>query len=130
LAGQGAPGKNGGPPGDLLISVSVGAHKLFTREEQDLVLDVPITVAEAMLGAEIEIPTLDGSVKLKVPPGSQSGQKLRLKGKGVPESGNRAAGHLYAVLSIQVPKPKDDQAREAAEAIEKLYEGDVRAKLR
>jgi molecular chaperone DnaJ len=130
LAGQGAPGKNGGPAGDLLISVSVTPHKLFTREQQDLVLEVPITVSEAMRGAEIEIPTLDGPVKLKVPPGSQSGQKLRLKGKGVPGSGNREPGHLYAVLSVQVPKSKGEEANRVAEEIEKLYDADVRAKLK
>ena len=130
LAGQGAPGRHGGPAGDLLISVAVAPHRLFTRDEQDLVLEVPVTVSEAMLGAEIEIPTLDGPVKIKVPPGSQSGQKLRLKGKGVPESGSRPAGHLYAVLSVQVPKLKSDEAKRAAEQIDKLYEADVRAKLR
>jgi molecular chaperone DnaJ len=130
LAGQGAPGKNGGPAGDLLISVSVAPHRLFTRDEQDLVLEVPITLTEAMLGAEIEIPTLDGHVNLKVPPGSQSGQKLRLKGKGVPENGSRPAGHLYAVLSIQAPKAKSAEAKRLAEEIDKLYESDVRAKLK
>jgi molecular chaperone DnaJ len=130
LAGQGAPGKNGGPAGDLLISVSVAPHKLFTREGQDLLLDVPITVGEAMLGAEIEIPTLVGSVKLRVPPGSQSGQKLRLKGKGVPEVGSKPAGYLYAILSIHVPKGHAEEVKTLASALDELYDGDVRAKLK
>ncbi len=129
LAGQGAPGHHGGPAGDLLLSVSVAPHKLFTRDGQDLAIEVPVTVAEAMFGAEIEIPTLEGPVKLKVPAGSQSGQKLRLKGKGVPGGKKRAVGHLYAVLSVQVPKPLDE-AKQAVEELEKLYDGDVRAKLR
>lgn len=130
LAGQGAPGKNGGPSGDLLISVSVAPHAYFSREGNDLSLEVPITVREAMLGAEIEIPTLDGPVKLRVPPGSQSGQKLRLKGKGVPGTGKRANGHLYAVLNIHVPNADSSEAKAAAETLDALYEGDVRGKLR
>jgi molecular chaperone DnaJ len=130
LAGQGAPGKNGGPSGDLFISVSIELHKLFKRQGQDLVLGVPVTISEAMLGAEIEIPTLEGPVKLRVPPGSQSGQKLRLKGKGVPAVGKKSAGHLFAVIEVQVPKTQDDEARRAALELDKLYEGDVRAKLK
>lgn len=130
LAGQGAPGKNGGPSGDLLISVSVAPHPYFTRDGNDLSLELPITVSEAMFGAEIEIPTLDGPVKLRVPAGSQSGQKLRLKGKGVPGSGKRNDGHLYAVLSVQVPKAGSPEAKSAAETLDGLYDGDVRGKLR
>jgi molecular chaperone DnaJ len=129
LRGQGAPGKNGGPAGDLLITVSVDPHPIFVREGQDLRIDVPITIKEAMFGAEIEIPTLDGPVKVRVPPGSQSGQKLRLKGKGVPGSGRKDTGHLYAVLAVQVPDSGAPEAKEAAEALEALY-GDVRKKLK
>ncbi|MCB9650829.1 MAG: J domain-containing protein [Deltaproteobacteria bacterium] len=127
LAGQGAPGPGGGPPGDLLIRVEVGAHPYLTRAGADLTIEVPVTVPEALLGAEVEVPTLDGRVKLRVPPGSQSGARLRLKGKGVPAYGSRAAGDLYAVLQVILPSPEEpERTKEAAEAMARLYSGSVR----
>jgi DnaJ-class molecular chaperone len=101
------------------------------REGLDLLLEVPITVREAMLGAKIEVPTLDGTIKLTVPAGSQTGGRLRLKEKGVPASGRRAAGDLYVTLRVQVPDAASDPdaARRAADELESLYGGDVRAGL-
>lgn len=128
LGGQGAPGRGGAPSGDLLIEVAVAAHPHFRRRDQDLEIEVPVTVPEALLGAEIEVPTLDGPVRLKVPAGSQSDAKLRLRGKGVPGRGKKAGGDLFVILKVRLPSAEgDDAARaRAAEALEALYSGPVR----
>lgn len=130
LKGQGMPGTRGGEAGDLLIMVHVAPHAWLRREGDDLYLDLPLTVEEAMFGTRVEIPTLEGTVKLKIPAGSQTGQKLRLKGKGVLKKGG--AGDLYVSLAVKVPDgaAEDAQAREAAAALSKLYRTDVRAGLR
>lgn len=132
LGGQGMPGAGAGSPGDLLIRIEVASHPLLQREGQDLLVDVPVTVGEAMLGAKIDVPTLQGTVALTVPRGSQSGAKLRLRGRGIPALGKRAAGDLYVVLRVMVPVPEGDleQAEQIAEQLGKLYTGDVRAELR
>jgi molecular chaperone DnaJ len=132
LGGQGMPGAGAGAPGDLLIRIDVASHPILRREGQDLFVDVPVTVGEAMLGAKIDVPTFQGTVALTVPRGSQSGAKLRLRGRGIPALGKRAAGDLYVVLRVAVPTPKDDleQAEQIAEQLDKLYTGDVRAELR
>lgn len=126
LRGQGEPGPGGA--GDLVLTVRVTPHPVFRREGDDLHLVLPVTVAEAVLGATLEVPTLDGSVKLKIPPGSQSGRRLRLRGKGIARRG-RPPGDLYAELSVRVPEAVDDRVREALEALDDAYEGDVRADL-
>ena len=131
LAGQGLPGQDGGSPGDLLLRVHLEPHPHLRREGRDLHLAVPVTVSEAMFGARIEVPTPGGPVKLKVPPGSQGGTRLRLKGRGVRGRNGRPAGHLYVTLEIHVPDAQTDpeRARSAAEALEELYAADVRAGL-
>ncbi|MEQ9501210.1 MAG: molecular chaperone DnaJ [Deltaproteobacteria bacterium] len=129
LAGQGAPGRNGGPAGHLFIQVRVRPHTLFERRGRNLEYTLPITVGEAMLGAEIDAPTLDGRVNLRIPPNAQSGQKLRLRGKGVPASKKDAAGDLFVRLSVVVPKAGTDEAKKLAEDVDALYDEDVRAKL-
>jgi molecular chaperone DnaJ len=131
VAGQGGPGRHGGPPGDLYLTVHVTPHPVFRRIGDDLELDLPVTVSEAMLGAEIEIPTMDGSVKLKVPPGSPTLARLRLRGKGVRRK-NARAGDLYARIVVRVPDPSRDPAaaRRAAEILDGLYPGDIRAELK
>ncbi|MCZ7679492.1 MAG: J domain-containing protein [Sandaracinaceae bacterium] len=127
LAGQGEPGPGGGPPGDLYVRIEIAEHTLFRRHGRDLELTVPITVAEALRGASVEVPTLTGSVKLKVPPGAQGGQRLRLRGKGVQTA---APGDLYVVLELVAPSGGDAATRERLAAeLERLYEGDVRAGL-
>src|SRR5262245_49699944 len=93
LQGKGGDGANGGPPGDLYLNVSLLPHALYRANGHDLDLEVPVTPSEAALGAQIEVPTLDGTVSMKLPPGSKSGQELRLRGKGLPQPG-RAAGGL------------------------------------
>jgi curved DNA-binding protein len=101
LRGKGGPGANGGPPGDLYLHIALDPHPLYRVSGHDLDIEVPVAPWEAALGAEIEIPTLEGSVSMKVPPGSKGGQKFRLAGKGLPKP-NGGAGDLYAVLNIVV----------------------------
>ena len=95
VAGKGAPGQGGGPPGDLYILVRVRPHPLLERRDNDLYLDVPVTVGEAALGATVTVPTPDGEVRVKVPPGSQSGKLLRIRGHGVPALKGGTRGDLY-----------------------------------
>jgi curved DNA-binding protein len=111
LKGQGEPGPKGSPPGDLTITIHVEAHPYFKRDGRDLQVEVPITVAEAILGAKIDVPAIDGMKSLTIPPGSSSGQKLRLKGKGIPASGGKPEGDLFVVLKIVVPKTTDAASR-------------------
>jgi DnaJ-class molecular chaperone len=130
LRGRGMPGRDGGPAGDLMIEVHVEPHPVLKRDGADLLLDVPVTVKEALVGAKIDVPTLEGPVKLTVPPGSQSGTKLRLKGKGGPLPSGSGRGDLMVTLTVKLPKKVDsDAAKEAAETLETLYEGPVRRGL-
>ena len=108
LAGQGAPGLNGGHPGDLYLEVEISPHCIFTHEGKDVLLRLPIAPWEAALGATVSAPTLGGTVKLKVPAGSQSGQRLRLKGRGLP--GNPPGDELV-ILEIVTPPAKTDAAK-------------------
>jgi curved DNA-binding protein len=104
LKGQGEPANKGTPPGDLTVTVHVDPHPYFKRDEHNLLVEVPISVPEAILGAKVDVPTLDGTKSLTVPPGSSCGQKLRLKGQGIPASGGKPQGDLFVVLKIVVPK--------------------------
>ena len=129
LAGKGGAGRGGAPPGDLYIIAKVRPHARLERRGQDLYLPIPVTVGEAMHGASIDVPTPDGTVKLKVPPGSQSGTKLRLRGKGVPAMKGGARGDLYVVVQVHVPPDGDERVREAVQALEANYQGSPRAGL-
>ena len=111
LKGQGEPGAKGAQRGDLTIIITVEPHPYFKREDRNLVVEVPITVSEAILGARIEVPSLDGMKSLTVPPGSSSGLKLRLKGQGVPAAGGKPEGDLFVQLKIVVPRNVDDTSR-------------------
>jgi len=124
------PGKGGAgtPPGDLYIIPRVRSHPLFTRSGRDLTMDVPITVGEALKGATIEVPTPTGRVKVKVPPGSHSGQLLRIRDRGVQAHGRDPAGDLYLRLMIRAPKAA--VPRELADRIDAAYSEDVRKDLR
>jgi molecular chaperone DnaJ len=132
LPGQGAPGQRGGEPGDLYLRITVREHATVRVQGRDLIFDLPITPAEAMEGAEVTAPTFEGPVTLKIPPASQSGRKLRLRGRGLPalKGGSTGAprGDLYAVLQIVLP-PDTEAAREAARAMQNLYKTDVRIGL-
>ena len=115
LRGQGEAGEAGAPRGNLNIIVTVQPHPYFTREGQDIQVEVPVTIAEGVLGARIEVPTLEGTKSMTIPPGSSSGQKLRLRGQGVPASGAGAAakpgGDLFVILKIMVPKTSDETSQ-------------------
>ncbi|WP_205471981.1 molecular chaperone DnaJ [Nocardioides sp. SYSU D00038] len=116
LRGKGAAGENGGPAGDLLVAVKVAPHRLFGRKDDNLTLEVPVSFAEAALGAEITIPTLGGSpVTVKVPAGTPNGRTFRVRGKGVPRA-DGTHGDLLATVEVQVPAVLDDAARAAVEA--------------
>jgi molecular chaperone DnaJ len=129
LAGKGGAGRGGAPPGDLYIVTKVRPHAVLERRGQDLYLPVPVTVGEAMYGASIDVPTPDGAVKLKVPPGSESGRKLRLRGKGVPAMKGGGRGDFYVVLQIHVPRDGNERIRDAVNTLETAYEQSPRAGL-
>jgi len=129
IAGKGAPGHDGGAPGDLYIAIRVKAHPLLERRGNDLYFDVPVTVGEAALGASITVPTPETSVRVKVPPGSQSGKLLRIRGRGVPALKGGERGDMYIRLMIHVPSD-GAQAAEAIKTLESAYAKDVRGDLR
>ena len=119
IRGQGHAGKNGGPSGDLLITITVRPHELFRREGTSVLCEAPITFAQAVLGAELEIPTIDGKVKYDLPEGTQSGTTFRLKGKGIPELNGRGRGDQYVTVYIETPRNLN---REQKEALKKFAE--------
>jgi DnaJ-class molecular chaperone len=111
LKGQGEPGFNGGPAGDALISIHVTAHPFYRRDGNDIRYEVPVTLAEAVLGGKITVPTPSGEVSVAIPPHSDTGAQLRLRGKGVPAHGHRPAGDAYITLKVVIGEP--DPALEA-----------------
>ncbi len=113
LAQQGGPGLGGGPAGDLYLEIDIQPHPLFSLKDKDVYLTLPVTPWEAALGAEIKIPTLGGRVGLKLAPGSETGQKLRLRGRGMPSKSG--AGDQYAIVQIQTPPAKTDEQRQLYE---------------
>ncbi len=115
IKGQGEPGGKNAPAGDLFITITVEPHPYFQRDGRNLQVEVPINVSEAILGAKIDVPTLDGLKSLTVPAGSSSGRKLRLKGQGVPAAGAKPAGDLFVILKIVVPKSVDEPSRRLIE---------------
>ncbi len=128
LKGQGLPPRGGGPCGDLLIRLEVRPHPLLERIGDDLELEVPITVLEAIRGGTITVPTPTGDIRLTVPAGVRSGKRLRVRGRGVQRRG--ASGDLYVVLRPMVPAVDDPEVLAAAERIELAYETDPRAALK
>ena len=113
IRGQGNAGKNGGPAGDLLITITVRPHELFRREGTSVMCEAPITFAQAVLGAELEIPTIDGKVKYELPEGTQSGTTFRLKGKGIPALNGRGRGDQYVTVYIETPRNLNKEQKEA-----------------
>jgi molecular chaperone DnaJ len=103
LSGEGEAGRNGGPPGDLYVEIRVKPHKIFHREGADLSCEVPVSFATAALGGEVDLPTLDGHVSLKIPAGTQSGKNFRLRGKGVSTVRDRRQGDLFARVAVETP---------------------------
>jgi molecular chaperone DnaJ len=130
VPGHGNAGTHGAPAGDLYIITEVQPHPYFERRGDDLYTVVPITVTEAALGAKIEVPTLDGRSQLRVPPGTNSGQKLRLREKGVPSARQHGKrGDLYVELQVIVPKPVDERVRNLLRELAELEPADPRREL-
>ncbi len=127
LAGKGAPGRRGGPAGDLFVVVHVTEHSLFGRKGDDLTLTVPITFTEAALGTTLTVPTLDGNVSLKVPAGTASGRTLRVRGRGVPGKGK--AGDLLVTLDVAVPARLTPAQRKVVEALAEEMNEDPRPQI-
>ncbi len=129
IAGRGHAGIRGGATGDLYVTVHVEPHAVFRREGDDLHLTVPIAVHEAALGARFHIPTLDGPVRLRVPPGVQTGQRLRLRERGVPSRREGRRGDLVVELRTVLPEVLDDRSRDLLRAFGEINSDDVRAGL-
>ncbi|MBU5625934.1 molecular chaperone DnaJ [Oscillibacter sp. MSJ-2] len=113
IRGQGDAGRNGGPSGDLLITITVKPHAIFRREGTSVLCEAPITFAQAVMGAELEIPTIDGKVKYDLPEGTQSGTTFRLKGKGIPSLNGRGRGDQYVTVYIETPRNLNREQKEA-----------------
>jgi molecular chaperone DnaJ len=130
LQGKGNAGVNGGPAGDLYLIVRTGTHPVFTREGDDIHLTVPVTIAEASLGAKVDVPTIDGRAHMKIPPGTQSGQKLRMRERGV-ESAQHAGqrGDQIVTVEVVVPRLNDERSREIMRELAKLNNQDPRVEL-
>lgn len=117
LANEGAAGLRGGPNGNLYVFLNVKAHKYFRRQENDILLDLPVNIAQAVLGAELEAPTLDGVRPVKVPPGSQPGKVLRLKGLGVPHLRGSGRGDMLFTVRVAIPTQLNDEQRRLFEQL-------------
>ncbi len=129
LPGKGGPGRNGGPPGDLLVTVSVEPHAVFGRRGNDLTLTVPITFSEATLGTKLEVPTMNGPVTLKIPAGTTSGKTFRVRGRGV-TTGRGKPGDLLVKTEIVVPSKPNRELKKLIEELGTHDPEDVRAHLR
>ena len=127
LKGRGGAGRSGGPPGDLYVTVRVAPHPLFARRGRDLLVTVPITFAEAALGAEVAVPTLTDPVTVKVPPGTRSGRTFRVRGKGIAAA--RGTGDLLVTVEVAVPNKLSAAERQAIEALAAASAGSPRAHL-
>ncbi len=119
IRGQGEPGYNGGPTGDLYIVLNVKPHQMFKRNGSDLYLDIPISFDQAALGAEITVPTLEGKVKYKIPAGTQPGTRFRLKDKGIKYLRREAKGDLYVTVNLEIPNKLSSRQKKAIEAMAK-----------
>ena len=130
IAGKGNAGAHGGPVGDLFITVKAGDHPVFHREADDIHVTVPVSPVEAALGAKIEVPTIDGRAQLKIPPGTQSGQKLRMREKGVPSARQEGVrGDQIVEAMITVPQIRDEKSKELLRELARLNPEDPRTEM-
>ena len=125
LRGQGNAGKNGGPAGDLIVAVHVKPHPQFHRDGTTVLYEQPVTFYQAVMGAELEIPTIDGKVKYNLPAGTQTGTTFRLRGKGIPELRGRGRGDQYVTVRVQVPTSLNGEQKEALRAFAEAMGEDV-----
>jgi molecular chaperone DnaJ len=130
LAGEGQPGTNGGPNGNLYIAIQVKTHKFFRRRDYDILLDLNINIAQAALGADVEIPTVDGPEKLEIPAGTQPGKVLRLRSKGVPKLRASGRGDQLVIINVEIPKRLNSEQRELFEELAKSLGSEVRPQER
>jgi molecular chaperone DnaJ len=127
LAGKGNAGVSGGAAGDLYLVIRTGTHPVFTRQSDDILITLPVTVAEAALGGRIEVPTIDGRAQLRIPPGTQSGQKLRMRERGVPSATREGTrGDQIVTVEVAVPQIRDERSREILREFAKLNPDDPR----
>ena len=129
LAGKGEAGPRGGPPGDLYVITRVGDSPIFTRRGDNLEVEVPITIVEAIRGATIEVPTLSGTKRIRVPPGTQHGTVQRLRGEGPPRLNGRGRGDIHYRLAVDVPRSLSREQREAVEGLAGVLDGNPRERL-
>jgi len=125
LAGEGQPGTNGGPPGNLYLHVHVKPHKYFRRRDNDILLELDINVAQAALGAEVEIPTVDGAEKLRIPAGAQPGKVIRIRNKGVPHLRGNGRGDQLVLLNVEIPTRLNAEQRKLFEELATSLGSDV-----
>ena len=112
LRGEGSAGKNGGPSGDLIIGINVRPHPIFERDGNDIYCEIPVTFVDAALGAEIDIPTLEGKQKYDIPEGTQNGTTFTLRGKGITRVNTKSRGDLYLSIIVEVPKNLNSEQKE------------------
>jgi molecular chaperone DnaJ len=129
VAGKGNAGIMGAPPGDLYITTRVEPHPVFRREGDNILMKIPITIAEAGLGAKIEIPTIDGKTLLKIPPGTQNNQKFRLRERGVFNARKNSRGDQIVEVTLQAPKVNDERTKELLREFAQLHPEDPRHEL-
>lgn len=129
IPGKGSPGVGGGPAGDLWVSLRIRPHPVFRRDGRNLTLELPVSVREAVLGAQVEVPTLDGRATLTIPPGTDGGTRLRLRGKGVPAKRDGTPGDLIVRIQIRVPRDLDEASSSAIDALERFDDPAIRKEL-
>ena len=129
VRGQGEPSPRGGEPGDLLVTVKIGAHPHYRRNGSDLEVTVPVTLTEAALGAKVDVPTPKGTISLTIPPNTNSGKRLRVRGLGI-EQANGKKGDLFAEVQISMPEKLDADAIELLKQIDERRTGDPRDGLK
>jgi molecular chaperone DnaJ len=130
LAGEGQPGTNGGPHGNLYIIINVKSHRYFRRRERDILLDLEVNVAQATLGADVPVPTIDGEATLKIPSGTQPGKVLRMRGKGVPHLRGNGRGDQLVMVNVNVPKSLTSEQRQIFEDLAASLGSEVRPQER
>lgn len=130
VAGKGKPGRHGRPDGDLYIITQVQPHEYFTRDGNDMICDVPVTLGEITLGAKIDVPTIDGKISMTIPPGTQNGRKFRLRGKGIPYLKGDGQGDQFVHIRVVLPDQLDDRSRAFMEEFDQLNPLQPRAHMR